>query len=64
VERRVSRITLAVWVLMAASILVTLFLYPRIIFLFIFLPLGFRFWRRSAHCGVCGGRLPAVMSPD
>jgi hypothetical protein len=57
-EQRVPRIMIFLMMLMAVSLIATAFLFPRFIFLFIFLPFGFRLWRRQMHCGACGRRLP------
>ncbi len=58
VERRFPRSTLILSVLMVLSLLVTVIFYPRIIFLFILLPVGFGLWRKADYCAVCGRRLP------
>ena len=58
VERRFPKILLFLLALMAVSVLVTVFFFPRLIFLFIFLPFGFGRLRRAEYCGLCGTRLP------
>lgn len=58
VERRFPKVLICLLVLMALSFLLTALFFPGFIFLFIFLPFGFRFWRRREHCGVCGRSLP------
>jgi hypothetical protein len=60
VERRFPKAVLFLLTLAAVSLLFTALLYPRLIFLFIFLPFGFGLWRRAEHCAVCGRRLPSV----
>ena len=57
-ERRLPGILLLLLLLMAVSLLVTALFFPRFVFLFIFLPFGFRLWRRAEYCAVCGRRLP------
>jgi|GEM_PF-1879212 len=68
VEMRFPRISLALLALMAASIVLTLWLFPRFVLIFIFLPLGFGLWRRRAHCSICGrpilGQKPARQRRD
>ncbi len=58
VERRFPRFLLFLLTLMAVSVLVTVLLFPRFVFLFILLPFGFGRLRRAEYCGVCGRRLP------
>jgi len=62
VERRLPGIMLLLLILMAVSLLVTALCFPRFIILFIFLPFGFRLWRRAEYCTVCGKRLPHMTS--
>lgn len=63
VERKFPRTTLILSVLMVLSLLVTAILYPRILFLFILLPVGLGMWRKAEHCAMCGRRLPRVNPP-
>ncbi len=58
VEMRFPRISLVLVALMAASIALTLWLFPRFVLIFIFLPLGFGLWRRRALCSICGRPIP------
>lgn len=63
VDMRFPRVSLALMALMAASFVLTLWLFPRFVLIFIFLPLGFGLWRRRPHCSICGraisGQKPA-----
>lgn len=58
VEMKFPRISLALLALMAASVALTLWLFPRFVLIFIFLPLGLGLWRRRAHCSICGRPIP------
>ena len=58
VERRFPKATVLLLLLMAASIVATLLFFPRFLFLFIFLPIGFGLWKRAAFCTICGKRIP------
>ena len=58
VERRIPKITLLLVLLAAVSLLVTVILFPRFVFLFLFLPFGFGLWRKADCCARCGRRLP------
>jgi hypothetical protein len=58
VERRFPGIAFFLLALIAVSLLVTVLCFPRLIFLFIFLPFGLRLWGRAEYCSVCGKRIP------
>ncbi len=58
VVMRFPKISIVLMALMAASITLTLWLFPRFVLIFIFLPLGFGLWRRRAHCSICGRPVP------
>ena len=57
-ERRLSGILFLLLLLMGISAVLTAIFFPRFIFLFLFLPVGFGIWRRVEHCSLCGRRLP------
>lgn len=58
VQRRVPGSVLSLLALTVVSLLVTALLYPRLIFLLVFLPVGFGLWRRAEYCAGCGRRIP------
>jgi hypothetical protein len=62
VERRFPRAVLFLLAMTAVSLLITALLFPRFIFLFVFLPFGFGLWRRAEYCAGCGRRVPSVKS--
>jgi hypothetical protein len=62
VERRVRRSAVLPLVVTAASLLVTVLLYPQRVFLFVFLPVGFGLWRRAEYSAGCGRRIPSARS--